>query len=80
MQIRDEIVARVDRLPPALQEQVLRYVASLEAAPKGEPGTALLPFVGLLDHASAQEMLRHRGRVRASRCQRLVDSCSTPTL
>ena len=58
MQTRDEIVARIDKLPPKLQKQVLRFIDSLEPAARGEPGTALLPFAGSLDQASAQEMLR----------------------
>ena len=59
MCIRDEIVARVDKLPPEMQEQVLRFVASLPApTPKGESGAVLRHFAGSLDPVSAQEMLR----------------------
>ena len=57
MDIRDEIVAHVDKLPPEMQEQVLRFVTSLAAPlPKGESGTALRPFAGSLDPVSALEM------------------------
>jgi hypothetical protein len=56
--IREEIVARVDELPAELQERVLRFVTSLSAtAPKGESGAALRRFSGVLDPKSAQEMV-----------------------
>ena len=60
MCVRDEIVARVDKLPPEVQEHVLRFVASLAAptTPKGESGAVLRQFSGSLDPVSAQEMLR----------------------
>jgi hypothetical protein len=59
MEIRDEIVARVDRLSPEMQEEVLRFVASLRtASPKGENGAALRRFSGSLDPASAREMIQ----------------------
>ena len=42
MDVREEIVARVDKLPLEMQEEVLRFVASLAAStPKGESGAAL---------------------------------------
>jgi hypothetical protein len=57
--IRDEIVARVDKLPPEMQNQVLRFVDSLTASvPKGERGADLHLFSGSLDSASAREMAR----------------------
>jgi hypothetical protein len=59
MDVRDEVVARVDRLPAEMQNQVLRFVASSAApAPRGEPGTDLRAFSGSLDSVSAQEMIR----------------------
>ncbi|HEV2687935.1 MAG TPA: hypothetical protein VGV35_05250 [Bryobacteraceae bacterium] len=59
MAVRDEIVARIDKLPPAKQEQVLQFVASLGApAPKGECGAELRRFSGTLDSVSAAEMIR----------------------
>ena len=59
MDIRDEIVARVDKLSLEMQEQVLRFVASLPApALRGESGAALRRFSGFLDPVSAQEMTR----------------------
>lgn len=59
MDVRDEIVARLDKLSPEMQQQVLWFVASLaEPAPKGESGAALRPFAGSLDPVSAQEMIR----------------------
>jgi hypothetical protein len=42
-----------------MQEQVLRFVASLAAqSPTGESGTALRHFAGSLDAVSAQEMVQ----------------------
>ncbi len=57
MDFREELVARVEKLPPEMQEQVLRFVASLTAPrPAGESGTALRRFSGSLDPVSAQEI------------------------
>jgi hypothetical protein len=57
MDIRQEIVKQIDQLPPAMQEQVLRFVASLTAAaPVGEKGAALRQFSNSLDPVSAQQM------------------------
>ena len=59
MDFRKEIVTRVDKLPPEMQEQVLRFVASLDATPlKGESGAALRQFAGSLDASSAQQMIQ----------------------
>ena len=59
MDIRNEIVTRIDKLPPEMQEQVLRFVASLTASPpKGESGAALREFSGSLDANSAQQMMQ----------------------
>lgn len=59
MDLRDEIVARLDELPPDLYGQVLQFMNSL-AQPelRGESGAGLLPFAGSLDPDSAEEMLR----------------------
>jgi hypothetical protein len=56
MDIRQEIAKQVEQLPPALQEQVLRFVTSLTATPTGEKGSALLRFSNSLDPISAQQM------------------------
>ena len=57
MDIPQEIAKQVQQLPPALQERVLRFVASLTAvAPVGEKGAALGQFSGSLDSVSAQQM------------------------
>ena len=59
MDVKDEIVARVDKLPPEMQEHGLRFVASLApTTPKGESGIGFRRFSGSLDAASAQEMIR----------------------
>jgi hypothetical protein len=57
MGVREEIVARVDKLSPDMQNRVLQFVASL-AAPKGERGADLRAFSGTLDPVSAREMIR----------------------
>ena len=59
MDVRDKIVARVDKLPAEVQEQVLRFLASSASpARKGESGAGLRCFSGSLDHVSAPEMVR----------------------
>ncbi len=69
MDVRDEIVARVDKLPLEMQEQVLRFVASLGAStPKGESGAVVRRFSGSLDPVSAQEMIR----AIEDECERVV--------
>ncbi len=59
MDFKAEIVARIDNLPPEMQEEVLHFVDSL-AAPelKGESGSTLRSFAGSLDPVSAREMAR----------------------
>ncbi len=57
MDIRQEIAKQVEQLPPAMQEQVLRFVTSLTAAPPaGERGAALHQFSSSLDLVSARQM------------------------
>lgn len=59
MDIKAEIVARVDNLPPEMQEQVLRFMDSLAGpAPQGKKGSAMRSFAGCLDAISAREMAR----------------------
>ena len=59
MDFRTEIDARVAQLSPDLQQEVLRFVSSLEApAPNGPAGSTLRRFSGCLDHESAREMTR----------------------
>jgi hypothetical protein len=59
MNVKSQIVDRLDRLSPELQEQVLQFVTSLTCSPStGERGTTLLQFAGTLDSASANEMRR----------------------
>lgn len=59
MDVRDEIVTRVDQLSPEMQQHVLRFVTFLAApAPKGESGTVLRRFSGSLDPVSAREMIQ----------------------
>jgi hypothetical protein len=57
MDIRQEIAKQVEQLPPAMQEQVLRFVTSLAtASPAGEQGAALHQFSNSLDSISARQM------------------------
>ncbi|MEP7364285.1 MAG: hypothetical protein ABI972_13610 [Acidobacteriota bacterium] len=58
MDVPQEIAKRVEQLPPHMQAQVLRFVASLTAAaPIGENGAALRHFSRSLDPVSAQQMM-----------------------
>ena len=57
MDVEQEIAKRVEKLPPGMQQQVLRFVSSLAAsAPTGENGAALRQFSSSLDAVSAQQM------------------------
>jgi hypothetical protein len=57
MNLKDEIMRRVDALPAAQQRQVLAYCDTFEqACVHGEAGHALLSFAGVLDDTSAHEM------------------------
>lgn len=56
--IRNEILTRVDQLTPDMQERVLRFVASLSASTSpGESGAAMREFAGSLDAVSARQMI-----------------------
>ncbi len=61
MDLKSEIFKRVEAFPSEQQGQVLAlFLACCEAfehaRPRGEHGTALLPFWGVLDDTSATEM------------------------
>ena len=59
MDVREEIAKQVEKLPPDLQEQVLRFVASLSvSAPTGENGARLRQFSSSLDSVSARQMIQ----------------------
>ena len=59
MSVSQEIAKQVEKLPPDMQEQVLRFVASLSTlALIGEPGARLRQFSSSLDSVSAREMLQ----------------------
>lgn len=56
--ITEEIVKKLDQLPPHLQKRVLEFTQSLiPSLPKGISGKKLLQFSGVLDPKDAQEML-----------------------
>ena len=55
--IKDEIVEKLDHLPPELQRRVLDFTRALVlSAPRGVPGKQLLRFAGILAPADAQAM------------------------
>ena len=58
MNLKNEIMQRLESLPLERQQQFLLYVEGLEhLCPHGESGDALLAsFSGALDNASAAEM------------------------
>lgn len=57
MDFRQEIAEKIDNLPPALQAQVLRYIAALSSPdPVGESGAVLRQFSASLDPISARQM------------------------
>ena len=59
MDVRSEIARQVEELPPDLQEQVLRFVASLAASTLvGENGAGLRQFSCSPDSVSAREMIQ----------------------
>jgi hypothetical protein len=57
MDVIQEIARQVEKLPSDMQEQVLRFVASLSTSmPAGENGARLRQFSSSLDAISAQQM------------------------
>ena len=59
MDVRQEIAKQVEKLPPDMQEQVLRFVASLSTStPAGENGARLRQFSSSLDSVSARQMIQ----------------------
>jgi hypothetical protein len=57
MDFREAIAKQVEKLPPEMQEQVLRFATSLTDSPvSGEHGSRLRQFSRSLDFVSAREM------------------------
>ena len=57
MDVKSEIIRRLEALPPETQQRLLDHLERFEhARPPGEAGSALLPFAGVLDDESAREM------------------------
>ena len=57
MDIQREIARKVEQLPPSMQEEVLRFVTSLNATSAlGEKGSDLRQFSNSIDALSAQQM------------------------
>lgn len=58
MDVRDEIMRRVDALPPDAQRELLAQLEANEEAPlKGNTLEEMLSFCGTLDDQSAKEMI-----------------------
>ena len=56
MDLKDEIIRRVEALSWEQQRQLLAYCDTFGRIPsRGESGKTLLPFSGVLDHTSAAE-------------------------
>ncbi|MDA8021310.1 MAG: DUF2281 domain-containing protein [Thermoanaerobaculia bacterium] len=56
-QLKNDILDRLDRLPPDLQQRVVDFADALVASePRGVPGARLLRFAGTIDPQSLQEM------------------------
>jgi len=59
MDVRQEISRQVEKLPADMQEEVLRFIASLSASTRvGENGARLLQFSSTLDPDSARQMIQ----------------------
>jgi hypothetical protein len=57
MDLKSEIMRRIDSLPPSLQQKLLETLDAFENSPiRGEKGSKLLPFSGTLDNDAAAEM------------------------
>lgn len=55
--LKDQLLEDLDRLSEHLQRRVLEFAHTLAVAPHLDPpGAALLPFFGILDEQSADEM------------------------
>ncbi|MCU1237423.1 MAG: hypothetical protein JWP63_5390 [Candidatus Solibacter sp.] len=72
MDVKHEIAKQLEKLPPEMQEQVLRFATSLAGtAPAGESGEALLEFSSLFDSVSLQEMTE----AIEAECERVDAGC-----
>jgi hypothetical protein len=59
MDFGQEIAKKVEKLPPDMQEKVLRFVTSLSVSGlTGEKGAALRQFSSSLDSVSARQMIQ----------------------
>jgi hypothetical protein len=58
LDIAAEIARQIERLPPEMQEEVLRFASALASSARvGENGAALKQFASSLDPLSAREMV-----------------------
>jgi len=59
IQIRENIISSLDKLPLDLQKKVQDFVNALVITlPKGVPGESMLSFVGELNKSDASEMIQ----------------------
>ena len=57
MQIKEEIIGRLERLPAGMQQRVLDFMDTLlPSLPRGMPINELQRFAGLLEPEDANEM------------------------
>jgi hypothetical protein len=71
MDVKHDIITRLESLPPELQMQVLKFVTSLSPSTiKGDRGTALRQFSKSLDVLSAQQMMQ----AIEEECERVDDT------
>jgi hypothetical protein len=56
MDLKSQIMLRVETLPVELQRRVLDYCDAVQPPIRGERGESLLSFTGILDDQSASEM------------------------
>ena len=57
--LQEELVKKMEQLPPAMQRRVLDFACALaESTPQGTPGDELLQFAGIMTPSEADEFLR----------------------
>ncbi|HEY2881341.1 MAG TPA: hypothetical protein VGJ15_02885 [Pirellulales bacterium] len=58
--VQDELIAKLDEMPIALQRQVLSFASSLQPQkrPKGTPGRDLLRFAGTISKEDGEAMMK----------------------
>ena len=57
-EFKEEVLKRVERMPPERYENVLTQLDAIAERPRGVPGRDLLKFAGILSPEAAAEMER----------------------